>query len=178
MSHIFIFRESLLKLTLSAIWLQGTLLISTGGSTPLLCLEGVPDLPVAPQDEAVLTTTFQMKFSAPFKGSPAICVFPLSRASLLQLKSPLMHNQFLLLNNSLQHTNVLCINPLCICFLLTAITSFHRLDIFNNMILSPYSSVDVLQGMGLSELKWRNRQCCIPFWTLSRRIHLLAPSRL
>ena len=28
-----------------------TLLIWTGGSTPLLCLEGVPDLPVAPQDE-------------------------------------------------------------------------------------------------------------------------------
>src|SRR5574337_1119716 len=26
-----------------------TLLIWTGGSTPLLCLEGVPDLPVAPQ---------------------------------------------------------------------------------------------------------------------------------
>ena len=36
-----------------------TLLISTGGSTPLFCLEGVPDLPVAPQDEAGLTTTFQ-----------------------------------------------------------------------------------------------------------------------
>ena len=36
-----------------------TLLISTGGSTPLLCLEGVPDLPVAPRDEAGLTTTFQ-----------------------------------------------------------------------------------------------------------------------
>ena len=35
------------------------LLISTGGPTPLLCLEGVPDLPVAPQDEAGLTTTFQ-----------------------------------------------------------------------------------------------------------------------
>ena len=28
-------------------------------STPLLCLEGVPDLPVAPQDEAGLTKTFQ-----------------------------------------------------------------------------------------------------------------------
>src|SRR5574339_219059 len=27
-----------------------TLLISTGGSTPLLCLEGVPDLPAAPQE--------------------------------------------------------------------------------------------------------------------------------
>src|SRR5574339_894303 len=36
-----------------------TLLIWTGGSTPLLCLEGVPDLPVAPQDEAGLTKTFQ-----------------------------------------------------------------------------------------------------------------------
>ena len=31
-----------------------TLLISTGGSTPLLCLEGVPDLPVAPQDDPTL----------------------------------------------------------------------------------------------------------------------------
>src|SRR5574341_1389396 len=38
---------------------SSTLLIWTGGSTPLLCLEGVPDLPVAPQDEAGLTTTFQ-----------------------------------------------------------------------------------------------------------------------
>ena len=35
------------------------LLIWTGGSTPLLCLEGVPDLPVAPQEEAGLTKTFQ-----------------------------------------------------------------------------------------------------------------------
>ena len=34
-------------------------LIWTGGSTPLLCLEGVPDLPVASQDEAGLTKTFQ-----------------------------------------------------------------------------------------------------------------------
>ena len=44
-------------------WLSGEalqiLLIWTGGSTPLLCLEGVPDLPVAPQDEAGLTKTFQ-----------------------------------------------------------------------------------------------------------------------
>ena len=38
---------------------SSTLLIWTGGSTPLLCLEGVPDLPVAPQDEAGLKTTFQ-----------------------------------------------------------------------------------------------------------------------
>jgi hypothetical protein len=38
---------------------SSTLLIWTGGSTPLLCLEGVPDLPVAPQDEAVPTKTFQ-----------------------------------------------------------------------------------------------------------------------
>ena len=29
------------------------------GSTPLLCLEGVLDLPVAPQDEAGLMKTFQ-----------------------------------------------------------------------------------------------------------------------
>src|SRR5574337_666038 len=36
-----------------------TLLIWIGGATPLLCLEGVRDLPVAPQDEAGLTTTFQ-----------------------------------------------------------------------------------------------------------------------
>ena len=28
-------------------------------TTPLLCLEGVPDLPVAPQDEAGLMKTFQ-----------------------------------------------------------------------------------------------------------------------
>src|SRR5574337_942163 len=41
------------------LWAPSTLLISTGGSTPLLCLEGVPDLPVAPQNEAGLTTTFQ-----------------------------------------------------------------------------------------------------------------------
>ena len=41
------------------------LLIWTGGSTPLLCLEGVPDLPVAPQDEAGLTKTFQTGFAHP-----------------------------------------------------------------------------------------------------------------
>ena len=41
------------------LWALSPLLIWTGGSTPLLCLEGVPDLPVAPQDEAGLTTTFQ-----------------------------------------------------------------------------------------------------------------------
>src|SRR5574339_1276468 len=41
------------------LWAPSTLLISTGGSTPLLCLEGVPDLPVALQDEAGLTTTCQ-----------------------------------------------------------------------------------------------------------------------
>ena len=35
------------------------LLISTGGSIPLLCLEEVPDLPVAPQDEARLTREFE-----------------------------------------------------------------------------------------------------------------------
>ena len=36
-----------------------TLLIWTGGSTPLLCLEGVPALPVAPQDVADLTKKFE-----------------------------------------------------------------------------------------------------------------------
>src|SRR5574341_805377 len=41
------------------LWALSPLLIWTGGSTPLLCLEGVPDLPVAPQDEAGLTKTFQ-----------------------------------------------------------------------------------------------------------------------
>ena len=35
------------------------LLISTGGSIPLLCLDGVPDLPIAPQDEAGLTKKFE-----------------------------------------------------------------------------------------------------------------------
>ena len=37
----------------------GTLLIATGGSITLLCLEGVPDLPGAPQDEAGLTRRFE-----------------------------------------------------------------------------------------------------------------------
>ena len=45
-------------------WLDGItdlmdVSLSEGGSTPLLCLEGVPDLPVSPQDEAGLTKTFQ-----------------------------------------------------------------------------------------------------------------------
>ena len=35
------------------------LLIATGGSIPLLCLEGVPDLPGAHQDEASLTKKFE-----------------------------------------------------------------------------------------------------------------------
>ena len=35
------------------------LLIATGGSIPLLCLEGVPDLPGAPQDEAGLPRKFE-----------------------------------------------------------------------------------------------------------------------
>ena len=35
------------------------LLIATGGSTPLLCLQGVPDLPGAPQDEAGLMRKFE-----------------------------------------------------------------------------------------------------------------------
>ena len=37
----------------------GRKLTPQGGSTPLLCLEGVPDLPLAAQDEAGLTKTFQ-----------------------------------------------------------------------------------------------------------------------
>ena len=35
------------------------LLIATGGSTPLICLQGVPDLPGAPQDEAGLMRKFE-----------------------------------------------------------------------------------------------------------------------
>ena len=35
------------------------LLIGTGGSTPLLCLQGFPDLPGAPQDEAGLMRKFE-----------------------------------------------------------------------------------------------------------------------
>ena len=31
----------------------------TGGSIPLICLEWVPDLPIAPQDEASLTKKFE-----------------------------------------------------------------------------------------------------------------------
>ena len=34
-------------------------MIATGGSIPLLCLEGVPDLPGAHQDEASLTKKFE-----------------------------------------------------------------------------------------------------------------------
>ena len=33
--------------------------IETGGSIPLLCLEGVPHIPGAPQDEAGLTRKFE-----------------------------------------------------------------------------------------------------------------------
>ena len=36
-----------------------SLLIATGGSITLLCLEGVLDLPGAPQDEAGLTRKFE-----------------------------------------------------------------------------------------------------------------------
>ena len=35
------------------------LLISTGGSIPLICLEGVPDFPLTPQDESGLTKKFE-----------------------------------------------------------------------------------------------------------------------
>ena len=33
--------------------------MGTGGLIPLLCLEGVPDIPGAPQDEACLTGKFE-----------------------------------------------------------------------------------------------------------------------
>ena len=36
------------------------LLIATGESIPLLCVEGVPGLPGAPQDDAGLTRKFEM----------------------------------------------------------------------------------------------------------------------
>ena len=35
------------------------LLIAIGGSIPLLCLEGIPNLPGTPQDEAGLTRKFE-----------------------------------------------------------------------------------------------------------------------
>ena len=35
------------------------LLIASGGSIPLLCLQGVPELPGAPQDEAGLPRKFE-----------------------------------------------------------------------------------------------------------------------
>ena len=41
------------------IWAPAPLLISTGGSISLVCLEGVPNLPVAPQDEASLKKKFE-----------------------------------------------------------------------------------------------------------------------
>src|SRR5574337_1078456 len=57
-----VFRQHVLRAS-------STLLIWTGGSTPLLCLEGVPDLPVAPQDEAGLTKTFNCgSISPPHQG--------------------------------------------------------------------------------------------------------------
>ena len=41
------------------IWAPSPLLITAGMSIPLLCLEGVPDLHGAPQDEASLTKKFE-----------------------------------------------------------------------------------------------------------------------
>ena len=38
---------------------KNSILIATGGSTPLLCLQGVPDLPGAPQDKAGLMRKFE-----------------------------------------------------------------------------------------------------------------------
>ena len=39
-------------------------LITTGESIPLLCVEGVPGLPGAPQDDAGLTRKFEMSHVA------------------------------------------------------------------------------------------------------------------
>ena len=41
------------------IWAPSPLLIATGGSIPLFCLEGVPAFPGASQDEAGLTRIFE-----------------------------------------------------------------------------------------------------------------------
>ena len=41
------------------IWAPSPLLIATGGSIPLFCLEGVPTFPGASQDEAGLTRIFE-----------------------------------------------------------------------------------------------------------------------
>ena len=40
-------------------WAPSPLLIATGGSIPLFCLEGVPAFPGASQDEAGLTRIFE-----------------------------------------------------------------------------------------------------------------------
>ena len=39
--------------------IHGPLLIATGEAIPLLCLQGVPDLPSAPQDEAGIPRKFE-----------------------------------------------------------------------------------------------------------------------
>ena len=49
------------------------LLIATGGSTPLLCLQGVPDLPGAPQDEAGLMRKFDLAATPWAWGPPGFC---------------------------------------------------------------------------------------------------------
>ena len=41
------------------IWAPSPLLIATGGSIPLFCLEGVPELPSTLQDEAGLMRKFE-----------------------------------------------------------------------------------------------------------------------
>ena len=45
------------------------LLIATGDSIPVLCVEGVPGLPAAPQDDAGLTRKFDSPLTLP--GRPA-----------------------------------------------------------------------------------------------------------
>ena len=45
------------------------LLIVTGESIPLLCLEGVPGIPGAPQDEAGLTRKFALTYQGTKSGT-------------------------------------------------------------------------------------------------------------
>ena len=54
------------------------LLIKTGESIPLVCLQGVPDLPGAPQDEAAL----MVKFETSHVGGATCRTTPISRSAL------------------------------------------------------------------------------------------------
>ena len=53
-------------------------MIATGESIPLLCVEGVPGLPGAPQDEAGLTRKFEMSHV----GGATYRTTPISRSAL------------------------------------------------------------------------------------------------